>query len=228
MSPEFRPAEWVRLENPERLRDQACLEDRARLWDQARMERILGALEEHGVHALFVADRQAALAQVLELIPRGASVAHGTSTTLREIGLVDYLSRPDSGYRYLNHEWTLENDAARRQRLRATLSAGSDYYLGSVQAIVETGQVVGVDATGSRQASYVYGPPHVIWVAGVNKLVPTLEDAMQRVREVALPLEDQRMKSTGANGSSIGKIVIYEHERPGRITLILVGESLGF
>ena len=196
--------------------------------DRVRFERIFRALEERGVHALFAVDRKAALAQVLELIPRGASVAHGTSTTLGEIGLVDYMKRPDSGYRYLNLEWVAENDAGRRQRMRATLSAGSDYYLGSVQAIVETGQVIGVDFTGSRQAFYVYGPPHVIWVAGVNKIVPTLDEALRRVREIALPMEDKRMKRTGAPGSAIGKMVIYEHERPGRITLVLVGESLGF
>jgi hypothetical protein len=228
MSFEFKPAALARPEDQAHAEGQPLPEDRAYPEAQARIERVLGALEEHGVHALFVADRQAALAQVLELIPRGVSVAHGTSTTLKEIGLVDFLSRPDSGYRYLNPEWMAENDAVKRQRLRATLSAGSDYYLGSVQAIADTGQVVGVDATGSRQASYVYGPPHVIWVAGVNKIVPTLDDAMRRVREVALPLEDQHMKRSGAPGSSIGKIVIYEHERPGRITLILVGESLGF
>jgi hypothetical protein len=36
------------------------------------------------------------------------------------------------------------------------------------------------------------------------------------------------MKSLGASGSAIGKLVIYERERPGRVTLILVGEELGF
>src|SRR5213593_2208656 len=72
------------------------------------------------------------------------------------------------------------------------------------------------------------GPPHVIWVAGINKLVPNLEAGLQRVREVALPLEDQRMKRQGSPGSSIGKLVIYERERPGRITLVLAGERLGY
>jgi len=68
----------------------------------------------------------------------------------------------------------------------------------------------------------------VIWVAGINKLVPNLENGLRRVREVALPLEDQRMKRQGGQGSSIGKLVIFERERPGRITLVLVGEHLGF
>jgi hypothetical protein len=198
------------------------------LQDRARIERTVAALEERGVHTILVGDRQAALAGVLELLPPGASIAHGSSTTLRQIGLVDHLGRPDSGYRYLNAEWQAQDDPARRARLRAALSVESDYFLGSVQAICETGQVVSVDATGSRSAFYVYGPPHVIWVAGINKLVPTLDDALHRVREVAFSLEDQRMRQTVGIGSSIGKLVIYERERPGRITLILVGEPLGF
>jgi len=195
---------------------------------RTEVERTFAALQERGVQPLFVPDRRAALTRLLELIPRGARVAHGHSTTLEEIGFVDYLKGPDSGYRYLNAEWRAEDDTAERRRLRGRLSLESDYFLGSVQAICETGQVVAADATGSRQAFYVYGPPHVIWVAGINKLVSALDDGLRRLRELALPLEDQRMKSAGAGGSFIGKQVVYEQERPGRITLVLVGESLGF
>ena len=101
-------------------------------------------------------------------------------------------------------------------------------FLGSVQAICETGQVVAADAGGSRQAGYIFGPPRVVWVAGINKLVPTLEDGLRRLREVALPQEDARVRSAGGSGSFLGKVVIYERERPGRISLILVGENLGF
>ncbi len=109
------------------------------------------------------------------------------------------------------------------------LDGGGRYFLGSVQAITATGEVIGADASGSRQAFYVFGPPHVIWVAGINKLVPTLEDGLKRLREIALPLEDRRMKRLGAPGSHIGKLIIFEREQqPGRITLVLVGEPLGF
>ncbi len=196
--------------------------------DQARVERTFSALEERGVEPLFVAGRKAARDQILELIPRGSSVAHGHSTTLEQIGLVDFLQHPDSGYRYLNAEWRAEDDAQRRRRLRARLSLESDYFLGSVQAICETGQVLGSDRSGSRQAFYVYGPPRVIWVAGMNKLVPTLEEGFRRVHHVALPLEDERIKDVGGGGSFVGKLVIYERETPGRITLILVGDALGY
>lgn len=195
---------------------------------ESRIERTLAALQNRGITTIYVSDRHAALAKLLELIPKGAAVAHGSSTTLEQIGFVDHLENPDSGFRYMNKEWRTESDSTKRVRLRAQLSLESDYFLGSVQAICETGEALGADASGSRQAFYVYGPPHVIWVAGTNKLVPTLADGLRRVREIALPLEDQRMKAAGGSGSTIGKLVVYERERQGRITLVLVGESLGF
>ena len=194
----------------------------------SRVERTFAALEARGVRPAFARDRGGALTTVLEMMPKGASVAHGTSTTLIEIGFVDAVKRPGSGYRCLNAEWQAEGDAAKRARLRARLSLDSEYYLGSVQAICETGEVLGSDASGSRQAFYTYGPPHVIWVAGVNKLVPDVDAGVRRVREVALPLEDTRIRSAGGGGSFVGKLVFYERERPGRITLVLVGENLGF
>ncbi len=195
---------------------------------KAPVERTFAALKQRGITSIYVPDRRAALEKVLGLIPKGSTVAHGSSTTLQEIGLVARLKDPASGLLYLNPEWQIESDATRRARIRAKLSVEADYYLGSVQAICETGEVIGADASGSRQAFYVYGPPHVIWVAGIDKLVPSLESGLRRVRQVALPLEDQRMKRQGGPGSSIGKLVIYERERPGRTTLVLVGENLGF
>lgn len=196
--------------------------------DRARVDRAFAALKERGVEATFTSDRPEALAVLLAQIPKGALVSHGTSTTLQEIGLVDRLNDPTMGIRYGNAEWMAESDPARRMRLRAQITAESDVFLGSVQAICETGQVVCADMAGSRQMGYIYGPPKVIWVAGLNKLVPDLEAGIRRVREVALPLEDRRVKASGGSGSAIGKLVIYEKERPGRISLLLVGEELGF
>ena len=196
--------------------------------DRARIERTFAALRGRGVEPAFVPDRKAALSMLLGMLPKEALVSHGTSTTLIEIGLVAALQAPTAGVRYGNLEWQAEPDPAKRNRLRARLTAESDVFLGSVQAICETGEVVCADASGSRQAGYVFGPPNVIWVAGINKVVPDLEAGLRRLREVALPQEDARMKRVGAAGSFMGKIVLYERERPGRIRLILVNENLGF
>jgi len=67
-------------------------------------------------------------------------------------------------------------------------------------------------------------------MANYRKIVPTLEEGMKRVREYVFPLEDNRMKSSGYPGSTIGKILIFEREiMPNRkVTLIFVNEKLGF
>ena len=62
-----------------------------------------------------------------------------------------------------------------------------------------------------------------------NKIVPTLEDAIHRVRAVTLPLEDARMRATTSMGSWISKLLVMESEYiAGRVTILLVDESLGF
>ena len=196
--------------------------------DRERVGRTFEALKRRGIDAVYVPDRRTALREVLARLPEGALVSHGTSATLLEIGLVAWLKDRATRVRYGNAEWGKVDDAVRRGRLRAKITAESDVFLGSVQAICETGQVIGTDKTGSRQMGYVYGPSKVIWVAGINKLVTDVEAGLQRAREVALPLEDARVRRQGGSGSRIGKVVIYEDETPGRITLILVGEALGF
>ena len=92
-----------------------------------------------------------------------------------------------------------------------------------------TGEVVIASRTGSQVAPYAYSARNVIWVIGAQKIVPTLEEALQRVRMHAFALEDERMKQTGAEGTSIGKILIVENEwRAGRVSIIIVRELLGF
>jgi len=70
----------------------------------------------------------------------------------------------------------------------------------------------------------------VIWVVGTQKIVPTLDAAIKRVREYSLPREDERMKSLGALGSRITKLLIIESEPPfvqRNVNLILVNQLLG-
>ena len=194
---------------------------------QRLIKRTCDALEGRGIHTIFVADRQAALTTVLQLMPLGTTVAHSTSTILKEIGLIGYLQLPGCPYQYLNSEWQREADSERRGRLQARLSLEAHYFLGSVQAICQSGEIISADASGCIQAAYVFGPPHIIWVAGLNKLVPSLEIGLRTVHEQLPALEDQPVKRRGPEIDAIGKLVIHEHERPGRTTLILVGESLG-
>lgn len=188
------------------------------------------ALKERGIEVFVVDDKAAALAKVKELIPQGASVMNGSSTTLEQIGFVDYLKSGQHGWNNLHEAILAEQDPGRQAELRLQ-SSFADYFLGSVHAITEEGQTVTASASGSQIAPYAFTARNLVWVAGAHKIVPSLEEALKRVREYVFPKEDARMKSVGYPGSSINKILITEREGAmmGRkVVLILVREPLGF
>lgn len=188
----------------------------------------LQAVKGRGFEAFLVANRAEALNKVQELIPRGASVMAGASVTLDEIGFTDYLKSGQHPYQNLKVAILAEKDPGKQALLRRQ-SVTADYYLGSVQAIAQSGEIVSCDASGSRTGPYSYGPGKVLWVAGVNKIVLDLAQALRRVREHCVPLEDKRMKSLGYPGTTLARILIFEREIfPQRTTLVLVREKLGF
>lgn len=173
---------------------------------------------------------ESALARLIELVPLGTEVMTGSSMTLEQIGFIDWLTEHHHAgrLRYFRAEVHQTSDGSGREsnRRQATLA---EYFLGSVNALAMTGEAVVADHSGTRVGGYVYAAWNVIWVAGVNKIVPTLDDAIRRVREVALPREDARVRAEGGAGSSIGKMVIFcEESRPNRIRLLLIGEDLGY
>jgi len=88
---------------------------------------------------------------------------------------------------------------------------------------------VACDASGSRVGAWPYAARRLILVIGINKIVPTLSDALDRVREYAYPLENTRALRAYGTPSMIGKCVILAGERnPDRVTVILVEEALGY
>ena len=116
----------------------------------------------------------------------------------------------------------------------------ADVFVTGANAISLDGQMVNIDGNGNRVAAIVYGPDSVIVVAGMNKVVDTLEDAVRRARTVAAPMNKQRFaldtpcEVTGscANCKSEGcicnQILITRNCKPtGRIKFVIVGEDLG-
>lgn len=194
------------------------------------LTRTVAALAEHGVEAIVVNDRAEALAKVKELIPAGVSVNNGSSRTLEEIGYIDLLKEGTHGWSNLHDGIIAEKDPAKQAELRKH-AVLSDYYVGSVHAISATGEMVVASASGSQLPHLVFTSQHLVLVAGTQKIAPSLDEALARLKEYVFPLEDARMKSTGAAGSLIAKILIMAHEPSfmGRtVKLVLVKEKLGF
>lgn len=200
----------------------------SRVPDEATVERTVRAIEARNVTVIRVATADAARQAVLDLVPDGAEVMNGSSTTLIEIGYERLLEENPKGWHDYHGVITAENDDAKREALRRK-GVTADWFLSGVQAIAETGELVGCDKTGSRVGAWPYGAVHLLLVSGVNKIVPTRDEALARCWEYALPLEQQRARRVYGTSSEIGNIVIIEKEMdPDRVTLILVGEALGY
>jgi len=158
-------------------------------------------------------------------------VMTGASVTLQQIGFEAVLISGDHPWRNFKADLLAEKDPVKQSALRrqGTLA---EFYLGSVNALAETGELVFASGSGSQLPAYAYTSRNVIWVVGAQKITPTLEEALRRVREYVLPLEDQRQKSLGNQaGSHINRILIIESEPAylrRNLTLLLVNELLGF
>ena len=204
--------------------------DTTALASEATLSKTIDALTANGFKALSVATKAEALAKVKELIPAGASVYNGSSTTLDQIGLVDYLKTGEHGWNN-KHEGVLAETDPGKQAILRKQAVISDFYLGSVHAVTETGEAVIASASGSQLPSIVFTSQNIIFVVGTQKIVPTLDAAITRVREHVYPLEDARMKSVGMGGSVIAKMLILEKEPAfmGRtVQFVFVQEELGF
>jgi acyl-CoA hydrolase len=175
------------------------------------------------VHVLPLDRRRAA---VLTRIPAGSSVMTNTSVTLDQTGIADAIN--DGGpYESARNKMLALDFAAQAQQIRA-IRGQPDYALGSVHAITRDGTLVIASASGSQLASYAWGAANVIFVAGAQKLVPTLQAAHERIYQHSLKLEDARAQAAYGQHSQVGKILEIHQELPGRIHIVLIRQPVGF
>ena len=196
--------------------------------DEKELKQTIDNIKSRGINVILVNSKSEALEKIKEFIPKGASIANGGSTTLEQIGFIDYLKEGSHGWKNLHEEVLGEKDNVKQADLRRRMVT-ADYFFGSVNAISRNGELVACDATGSRVTAYPFAAKNLILVSGYQKITNNLDDAFKRVREHVFPLENERAKKAYGMGSTFGKWVIIEHEIfKNRTTLILVKEKLGF
>ena len=196
------------------------------------IEKTMESLKKNG-YEVSVFNSATEAADYLNQSIDGKSVGFGGSITLQDLGIYDMLAEHNT----CHWHWP-KSGKAMPEVVKA--AADADIYLTSVNALSENGEMVNIDGTGNRVAAIVYGPKEVIVIAGMNKVMDTLEDAITRARTVAAPLNQQRFglpnpcttTGTCADCKSetciCNQILITRHCRPvGRIKFILVGEDLG-
>ena len=198
----------------------------AALPDEQTLAATVTALEEHGFSVEVVDDLEAARHAVLARVPHGSSVMTNTSVTLEQTGIADAVN--DGGPYDSARTKMAELDFATQLQEMKAIGGQPDYALGSVHAITAGGTLVIASASGSQLASYAWGATNVIFIAGTQKLVPTLEAARDRIYGHSLVLEDARAVAAYGQHSSVGKILEIHSELPGRIHIVLVRQVVGF
>ena len=185
-------------------------------------------LEANGFEVVVVDSAEDALETLQSHIPAGSSVMNGHSTTLEEIGFVEFLSEGEHDWESLPDQiWDIDDDAERQAARREAQTA--DYFLGGINAIAATGELVAADRSGSRIGAYPFAASNVVIVSGVNKIVPTLDDALDRLESVAYPLENERAKEAYGVDSAVAKQLIFRQElEEGRTTVVLIRDNFGY
>ena len=193
---------------------------------------VLRKLEQRNIGGTYVESKEAALAVVLDVVPQESFSSCGGSQTLREIGLREAMKA--RGYNFLDPD-DAETGAAKDEIAHRAL--GADYYLTSVNAIALTGELVNAEGYGNRVGAFIFGPKHVIVVAGVNKIVPTVDAAVVRAKTYAAQKTVMLFKqdywsfdelAQVADNACSHLVVTSRSATKGRISVILVGERLGF
>lgn len=197
------------------------------LASETQIERTRVALEANQIHTLLAQTGAEASQLLFDLLPEQAEIFVASSTTLNTLGITQEI---DTSGRYNSVRAKLAlMDPQTQEREMQKMGATPEYILGSVHAITEKGQVIIASLTGSQLAGYVSAAEHVIWVAGTQKIVPNLEVGLKRLETYTLPLESARALKAYGVTSAIHKLLIINKEfNPGRVTLILVKENLGF
>lgn len=150
----------------------------------------LRALETNKFNVVFVRNRREALQSVLNQIPPSAVVGAGDSVTLKEIGVFEELKK-----RGFTVYWPFDEAVPKEERRNVARRALlADVFLSGSNAITMDGKIVNTDAAGNRIVGMIFGPKKAIVVVGINKLVNNVEEAFERIRNVAAPLNAKRHK----------------------------------
>ncbi|MFC1964397.1 lactate utilization protein [Chloroflexota bacterium] len=215
--------------------------------------KVLASLKRNSINAQYVANRQEALTTVLGLISDGASVSRADSVTLDQIGIIPELKKCGR-YKIIHplerrEDGSLIFESDERQRMYREIFS-CDVFLTGTNAVTLDGKLVNVDGSGNRVAPMIFGPNKVIIVAGVNKIVRDVDEALARIREFAAPVNAKRhilkhnmpgyadapCVRTGkcvdckSDYRSCNYTVVIEGAMltaKGRINVVLVGEELG-
>ena len=198
------------------------------------MQEVKKALEKNGFSVYIVKNRDEAFELSKSFLNDISSIGLGGSTTVAEIGLLDYLTKLEGIKLHNQYESGISMEENLQRRREGLLS---DLYITSSNAITKDGVLVNADGSGNRVAAQIFGPKKVLLIVGKNKIVDSIEDGFKRIMEYVAPKNCDRMnkklqemgKEPHYNLDNIAnKFTYITGDEEGRTHIILVEEELGY
>ena len=190
--------------------------------------------EKNGMELIYVNDKNEAFEIAKKYIKSHISIGLGGSTTVREIGVFDYILQKDDIILFNQYEQGIsleENEKRRREGMLA------DLYITGTNVLSINGELINADGSGNRVAAQIFGPKKVLIFAGINKIVNSVEEGFKRIKEVAIPKNIKRInemalkngkKATYNENNIANKFTYINGDKKGRTTIVLINEELGF
>ncbi|MEK6193689.1 MAG: lactate utilization protein [Deltaproteobacteria bacterium] len=150
-------------------------------------------LEKNNFEVFLASSLQEVHSIVMEtLLPRikPASISWGGSMTFVASGLYEDLKESQTMKVLDTFDKDIPADESLERRRQSLLV---DLYITGTNAVTENGMLVNLDMIGNRIAALTFGPKEVILIIGRNKIVPDLEEAMDRVKDIAAPANAMRL-----------------------------------
>ena len=204
--------------------------------NEIKINRTLEALRKNNMEGYLINTENELIHKIQELVNEGSKVSLGGSMTLFETKIMEHLR---SG-RYELLDRYKEGLTADEIKEIYRKSFFCDAYFTSTNAITEEGELYNVDGNGNRVAAMLYGPDKVIVIAGVNKIVKDINEAIYRVENLAAPANAKRLNRktpctvTGKcmNCNSPERIcreyTVIRKPVPNRIFVLLINEEYGY
>ncbi len=204
-----------------------------------KAEFVIENLKKRNINACYCRTAAEAIVEICKLIPQQSTVALGGSVSVMQSGLLAALRSMD--IQLLDrYRPGISGDEVEQIMIRGM---SADVLVASCNAITADGKLVNEDGRGNRVAGLIFGPKKVLLMVGVNKIVPSLEAGLSRIKDVAAPLNcirlgyDTPCTYTGfcdddnchPPARACSQITVIESNRVNdRLNVFLVGEELGY
>lgn len=201
-----------------------------------RIQILINNLKLRNIDAFYLESFNEANNKLLQMIPCNCTVGVGHSITVQDSRIVQKLI--ERGNIVFDKTMAVNKQESKQLKKKALTA---DWYITGTNAISLEGHIVNVDHSGNRVAAMIYGPDNVVIIVGINKIVDSLNEAIQRAKNIASPLNAKR---AGFNPPCVelGKcvdcrskervcnnlVIIEGQDVADRMKVFIVNESAGF